>query len=140
MYILIQMNLPTNDTHWGYVGYKHERTDPDNQKQGDTKMGFYIAQNESVSRRLNQWPKIPGWKDRVQSYMDKMHHLSDELAHLIARSLNLSADYFDESRDEGQEVLYLLHYPPRKSDPAEGLLGAGSHTDYDLVCIRTLIC
>merc|ERR1712087_136548 len=130
-------NLSTNDTHWGHVGYSGQILDPDNQKHADTKSGFYIARNETVSTRTNQWPTILGWEGKVQQYMDQMHQLSNELARIIALSLNLSIDYFETPgiRDEGQEVLFLVHYPATKSDPEAGLLGAGSHTDYDLFTI-----
>ncbi len=100
--IMIQVNLSSNATHWGYIGSQDQTLDPGNQQEGDTKMGFYIAHNDLVSDHLNQWPDIPEWRDHVQSYMDQMHRVSDTLAQLIALSLNLSADYLDGSRDEGQ--------------------------------------
>ena len=131
------MDLTTDDTHWGYVAYGNEATDPENSKDGDTKEGFYIAQSEAVSSRSNHWPTIPEWKENVQKYMDKMEELSIELAQLIALSLNLTSDYFETPgmRNEGQDILYMLHYPPMKSDPDRGVLGNGAHTDYDLFTI-----
>ena len=138
------MELATNDSHWGYIGYQHETTDLDQQKEGDTKEGFMIAHNDSNSPRMNQWPSMmtlsdgttteSEWAWSVQEYMDRLSLLSIELAQLAALSLNLSADYFEAPgiRDHSQELLYFLHYPPQQSDPNLDLFGAGSHTDYQV--------
>jgi len=135
-----KMDLVTNDTHWGYIEYQHETTDLDKQKEGDTKESFMIANNDVNSARTNQWPsKSLGyeWEERAQHYMDQLSHLSVRLAELVALSLNLTSDYFEQPgyRDHAQELFYLLHYPPQQSDPDSDLFGAGSHTDYQLFTI-----
>ena len=137
-----KMALLSNDSYWGYTQYQHEMTDSMNQKEGDTKEGFYIhhSMQSTTNYRQNQWPsslKLPGFKSIMQSYMNEMYLLSEKIAELIALSLNLSSNFFKQPgiRDECMNILYLLHYSKKKSNPENGIFGTGQHTDYDLFTI-----
>ena len=90
-----------------------ETLDPKNQREGDTKEGFYIARDvspESVRydpgrfAAPNVWPDEEtcpgltdpeGWKNTMTEYFDAMSDLGLRVVRLIALSLDLSEDYFD---------------------------------------------
>ena len=107
-------NLKQNDTYWGYVGFEDELIDPSTQTSFDTKEGIYFHNSNSINdanqhanddpndhdlSKHNQWPPqdiFPNFKSIVEQYMTEMRALSDRLATIIALSLNISPNYFDQ--------------------------------------------
>jgi isopenicillin N synthase-like dioxygenase len=60
---------------------------------------------------------LPGWRAAVAGYYQAMERVAAVLMGSLARSLGLSARYFDEAFRGGLSTLRLIRYPPRA--PAE---------------------
>ena len=119
-----KLSLKHNSTHWGYVPFRDESTDPSKQHkhgQFDTKEGFYLHNNINNTNnhyendnnnnnnirsgfellKKNQWP-VSGdddntnnyFKETVLDYMGEMYGLSNRLLEIIALSLELPRSYF----------------------------------------------
>lgn len=84
----------------------------------------------------NQWPgsidgfDAIGFRRQMQDYYTAIRGLGDGLLRLLARSLQLPADFFEPMYRRPQAVVRLLHYPPHPAEAARNQLGAGAHTDW----------
>ena len=78
---------------------------------------------------MNQWPReLPGFREDVMAYQDAVRALGLRMLPVMARSLELPADFFDAYFDPPQLSLRLLHYPVRdEGEPDQ--YGTGAHTD-----------
>jgi isopenicillin N synthase-like dioxygenase len=139
----------------GYTAMREETLDPSNQTTGDTKEGFYISTldisqddpryNPSKLAGPNQWPdsiKCPSLQDpdtfkRVMlEYLKQILPLALTISRLIAESLTLPADYFDDVlAHEPLASLRLLHYEETQSDTATGVYACGAHSDYGMITV-----
>jgi isopenicillin N synthase-like dioxygenase len=80
-------------------------------------------------RGLNQWPDdLPGFREQVVEYQQALEQLGLRMLPLIARSLDLPADFFAPYFDPPQFSLRMLHYPVR-DESVPGQFGTGAHTD-----------
>jgi isopenicillin N synthase-like dioxygenase len=80
-------------------------------------------------RSANRWPAdLPGFRDAVVDYCDRMERLVRKLVRLYARALDLPAEYFDRPFAEPQYKLRMTHYPPQAGTP-EDKFGIAPHTD-----------
>ena len=140
----------------GYTKMGEETLDPSNQSEGDTKEGFYIANDVPADSELynpaklngpNVWPTIDLmmsddkhnsvqqfdcelWKDVMNEYFDRSKCIGLRLVRMIALSIGLPKDYFDDKFDPPMAFLRLLHYSQKMSEPDNGILGCGAHSDY----------
>lgn len=107
----------------------------------DVKEGFYIGFDHDAEHPLvkankfnfgqNQWPtECPNLKQVATDYLSAMTSLCEELMSLIALSLNLPDDFFNDFCHDPLATLRLLHYPPQPVNPAENEKGCGAHTDF----------
>jgi isopenicillin N synthase-like dioxygenase len=109
----------------------------------DLKESFYLGVDRSANDPLvlagvpnqgqNQWPSeslVPGFQADTQAYAAALAGVSHQLMGLLARSLNLSAHYFETFLTDPMPVLRLLHYPPRPDTLLDGQVGSGAHTDW----------
>jgi len=80
-------------------------------------------------RGLNQWPRdLPGFREDIVAYQKAMENLGMRMLPVVARALDLPADYFESYFNPAQFSLRLLHYPVRdESEPDQ--YGTGAHTD-----------
>jgi len=93
--------------------------------------------------------RLPLWREAARAYYLAMERVAEALMRSLARSLGLSAGYFDDAFRSGLSTLRLIRYPPRSAeelaavtDPAvwvEGhprrhLVGA-PHTDSGFVTL-----
>ncbi|CAM9290560.1 unnamed protein product [Choristocarpus tenellus] len=127
----------------GFTPMGEQSLDPVDQTQGDTKEGYYIYRNtkgkseeKKPLRGQNQWPSgdtLPGWRKTMEEYYDAMNALGARLAKILAVGLNLEPSYFEGMFMEPMSALRLLHYSAKVSNPGEGILGAGAHTDWGLL-------
>ncbi|MCO5583626.1 hypothetical protein L7F22_037539 [Adiantum nelumboides] len=84
---------------------------------------------------LNQWPSnMPHLRDVIEEYISAAKELAFTLLHLIAQSLDLPANYFDDQFLASKTArLRLNHYPVC---PAPQLaLGVGGHKDTSALTI-----
>ena len=72
----------------------------------------------------NRWPKtLPGFREVLMDYIDRMHPLAETVMSLLAQSLDLPADSFAKFCTDPLATVRLVRYPP------EGAV-AGTHTDF----------
>jgi isopenicillin N synthase-like dioxygenase len=140
----------------GYTAMEEETLDPARQSRGDTKEGFYIGRHIPQSdprydpAKLagpNQWPdsqKCPDMEDpasfrsTMERYMGEITAVAVRVVRLLARSLQLPADYFDEDFSEPMSALRLLHYAAVSSEPSKGVFACGAHSDYGMITLLLL--
>jgi isopenicillin N synthase-like dioxygenase len=78
---------------------------------------------------MNQWPRdLPGFREDVMAYQNAVRALGQRMLPVVARALELPADFFAPWFDPPQLSLRMLHYPVRdESEPEQ--FGTGAHTD-----------
>ncbi len=61
----------------------------------------------------NRWPEtLPGWRETLIGYYDRMERLTDALLRAFALALDLPEDYFAAFYRKPLTQINLLHYPP----------------------------
>lgn len=123
--------------HRGYERVGGQKLDElDENATADQKEGFSVRRDRPLGRFLqgpNQWPEQPPqFKEVYTQYYDSVHELSMKLFRLMALSLDLDEDYFDEfgSDPDGLCLCRSHHYPPTPPDTAGRTRGVGAHTDF----------
>lgn len=112
----------------------------------DLKEGFLVGRDLSpahphVQRRTpyhgpNQWPAAnPRFRQQTEDYMGHMTLLGRKLVRLLALSLQLTEDFFDEGLKEPMIITRMLHYPSQPANARENQIGAGAHTDWGLITL-----
>lgn len=93
--------------------------------------------DEEFAWSANQWPTTPATlRDSWSARYRAMSGLASRLLSLMARSLNLPADYFESMIDRHTSAMRALDYPGLDSaDVAPTELGASAHTDYGTLTI-----
>ena len=127
----------------GYIKLGGEALDPD--KPADVKEAFNIGLElkpddpellaRAPFRASNLWPELPGFRDTMLDYFNRVWRLGCDLHRGFALDLGLAPDFFEDKLDKPIATLRLLHYPPVKAAPSDGQLGAGVHTDYGNVTL-----
>lgn len=78
----------------------------------------------------NIWPPIEKFTAAWTEYYGEMELLANDLMSLMATSLGLDANWFDDKIGQHISNLVVNHYPPQDSEPVDGQLRRGAHTDY----------
>lgn len=141
-----KLRIKVNAASRGYVPIGAETLDPAKQTQGDTKEGLLIGREiDQLSDEAklplhgsNQWPSediLPGYKGIVQEYFEECSRLGLRLLQLLALSLDLPEAYFDEQFKSPVATLRPNHYAATASQPEQGVLGCGAHTDFGMLTI-----
>jgi isopenicillin N synthase-like dioxygenase len=127
----------------GYIRLGGETLDPG--KPADVKEAFNIGLElapddpellaRAPFRSANLWPDLPGFRDTMLDYFNRVWRLGRDLHRGFALDLGLDRDFFESSLDKPIATLRLLHYPPVKAPLPDGQLGAGEHTDYGNVTL-----
>jgi isopenicillin N synthase-like dioxygenase len=78
---------------------------------------------------------LPGFKQCLTQYYAAVSQLGRTVATLLAEGLQLPSTFFTDNMfgPSNMSALKLLKYPAEKSNVAEGILGAGAHSDYGLM-------
>lgn len=80
-------------------------------------------------RGVNLWPDgVPGFRETMMTYFDRIWALGVALMEPLARDLGLRPSFFQRHFDAPMATLRLLNYPAASG--REGEIGAGAHTDY----------
>eukprot|EP00386_Alphamonas_edax_P009497 GDKI01031221.1.p1 GENE.GDKI01031221.1~~GDKI01031221.1.p1 ORF type:complete len:371 (-),score=71.63 GDKI01031221.1:163-1275(-) len=124
----------------GYTPFREEILDPKRQTIGDTKEGYYIGPEQPPGKHFplhgpNVWPDLPGWRETMETYMSQMTSLSHRLLRVLSLSLSLPPTHFHPHFTHPMAFIRLLHYSPEPSSPADGIFGAGEHTDYGMLTL-----
>ena len=127
----------------GYIRLGGETLDPG--KPPDVKEAFNIGLElppddpemlaRAPFRAANLWPDMPGFRDTMLDYFDRVWRVGRDLHRGFALDLGLEPDYFESKLDRPNATLRLLHYPRSDIPLSEGQLGAGVHTDYGNVTL-----
>jgi isopenicillin N synthase-like dioxygenase len=127
----------------GYIRLGGETLDPG--KPADVKEAFNIGLELEPDdpellagapfRAANLWPDMPGFRDTMLDYFNRVWRLGRELHRGFALDLGLEADFFETRLDRPIATLRLLHYPAVEGPLPDGQLGAGVHTDYGNVTL-----
>jgi isopenicillin N synthase-like dioxygenase len=127
----------------GYIRLGGEALDPG--KPADVKEAFNIGLElppddpellaRAPFRAANLWPDMPGFRDTMLDYFNRVWRLGRDLHCGFALDLGLEPDFFETKLDKPIATLRLLHYPAVTQPLSEGQLGAGVHTDYGNVTL-----
>ncbi len=127
----------------GYIRLGGEALDPG--KPADVKEAFNIGLElapddpellaRAPFRDANLWPEMPGFRDTMLEYFNRVWRLGRDLHRGFALDLGLEPGFFETRLDKPMATMRLLHYPPVTAPLAEGQLGAGVHTDYGNVTL-----
>ncbi|KEQ66406.1 Clavaminate synthase-like protein [Aureobasidium melanogenum CBS 110374] len=116
----------------------------------DLKEGYFIGEEIStdhpyfVGKKLNSgpnvWPEtmldVDDFRATSMEYYNEMHALARDVLTVIAQTLDLKDDYFNEFTTGAVATLRYLHYPPQPADSDEKLArGIGAHTDFGSVTL-----
>ncbi|CTQ48106.1 isopenicillin N synthase family dioxygenase [Jannaschia donghaensis] len=100
-------------------------------------IGYDLAPNDprvgEPFRGPNQWPPLPGFREKMLAYYDAAQAQGVAILSLLAEDLGLPPDHFAPLFDAPLSALRLLHYPPATG--AAGEIGAGAHTDYGAITL-----
>jgi len=85
--------------------------------------------------RPNRWPReVPGFRNSVMALYGRLDELGRRVLGIIARSLGLPEDWFDEPVRRGNSILRAIHYPPL-SGSAGPAVRAAQHEDINLITL-----
>lgn len=133
--------------HRGYFALGGENLDPVKQRAvGDFKEGIKIGRHLDAEHPLVQagvplhgpdlWPEgLPGWREAMQAYFDRLGDLGHEIMRAFALALDLPETHFDAMLTLPMATLGPLHYPPQPGEVTEARLGAGAHSDFGCLTI-----
>ena len=119
---------------WEPVGAESTNSRPDIREQIDFWTAHQPREADVDPKYLrllgpNQWPPehlAPGLREAVEQWINASGALADRLMALLAKSLELESNYFDDAfGDERMSLCKVIHYPPT---PA-GEFGVNPHHD-----------
>jgi isopenicillin N synthase-like dioxygenase len=83
----------------------------------------------------NRWPgEVPGFREYARALYSELDRLGRRILGLIARSLDLPADWFDADVRLGNSILRAIHYPPI-DDRETPAVRAARHEDINLITL-----
>ena len=94
-----------------------------------------LAQKKWRGVGHNQWPDLQGFREQTVAYHSAMCALGDRVLGLIARSLDMPADWFKPFYEGSGAMVRLIKYPPHPASAAFNQLGAGAHPDWGGITI-----
>jgi len=92
---------------------------------------FIIKRDHRISLDDNRWPDenlLPGFRQTISSYAERLELLAKQLLPLFARALNLPAEYFKEAFETPLFRLRMTRYRPAP-DMEPGQFGIAPHVD-----------
>jgi len=82
----------------------------------------------------NLWPQeVPGFRETFLELFAAFDTAGLRILEAIARHLGLKPDYFEDTVQDGNSVLRLLHYPPVSGEGPE--IRAGAHEDINTITL-----
>lgn len=80
----------------------------------------------------NQWPTIPGFRERYEAWIDKMKALGLMVMHAMAMGLGMTDVEWEDLKsqvDDSFWVMRIIGYPPLPDGDDDGF-SCGAHRDY----------
>ena len=84
----------------------------------------------------NPWPTtLPGFREQMLAYRKAVAGLGDRLLALLAVSLDLPTDWFEDAYRDALGTVVVIKYPPQPAMANYNQIGAGAHTDWGGITI-----
>ena len=84
----------------------------------------------------NVWPdEVPGFRETFKELYAAFEETGSLVLSAIALHLGLDKDWFDNTVEDGNSVMRLLHYPPLPPDAKEGAIRAAAHGDINTITL-----
>jgi isopenicillin N synthase-like dioxygenase len=136
-----KLRVRMNEHNNGYMAmgrYAVWTSDVNANDQPDLNEAFFVRRERMphdpllvANRRFagpNIWPDgLPGFRDAVLAYIDRVDALARRFLPVCATALDLPPGFFDAAFAESQFTFRLTHYPPAKAQPNQ--FGIAPHTD-----------
>jgi isopenicillin N synthase-like dioxygenase len=120
------------DGNHGYQGFASERLDQT--KPSDLKEAFTMRDVPRSIREGRDWPS-GAYKDTAIELFNRTLFDANTVMEAFAEALDLPLDFFRKVHNGEVITLRYLHYPLVDTEPDEGQLGAGAHSDYGTVTL-----
>ena len=83
----------------------------------------------------NEWPaEIPDFRDKALALYEQLDALGKRILGIIAQSLGLQADWFNDKVRLGNSILRAIHYPPLSAEKTPAVRAA-QHEDINLITL-----
>ena len=132
-------HLPGGGGARGYTPFGIETAK--DSRHADLKEFWHIGRELPAGHRYrpsmpeNIWAaELPGFRDISLALMAALDHIGRQLLAAIARSLQLSSDFFEDKVNEGNSVLRVIHYPAMPAHATESVR-AGAHEDINVITL-----
>src|SRR5882672_2792651 len=138
-----KLALKLNEHVNGYMvmgRYAVRTSDINDNDKGDLNEAFFIKRERASDDPLrlsgrrfvgaNRWPDeadLPGFRAHVLDYADAMDRFTRHFMPVIAASLDLAPDWFDDAFADSQFTFRMSHYPPVKAEANQ--FGIAPHSD-----------
>ena len=99
-------------------------------------VGRELAEGHRYSDTMapNVWPtEVDGFKETFLALYGAFETAGLRILEAIARHLKLAPDYFEDTVEDGNSVMRLLHYPPAPFDGPN--VRAGAHEDINTITL-----
>ena len=84
----------------------------------------------------NIWPdELAGFRETFEELYRAFEETGARVLSAIALHLGLEADWFEQSVEDGNSVMRLLHYPPLPANAPEGAIRAAAHGDINTITL-----
>ncbi|NVD45499.1 isopenicillin N synthase family dioxygenase [Qipengyuania atrilutea] len=84
----------------------------------------------------NIWPsEMPEFRDTFEKLYAAFDEAGRRVLQAIALHLDLPQHFFDETVEDGNSVMRLLHYPPLAPEDADGAIRAAAHGDINTITL-----
>ncbi|RHZ82581.1 hypothetical protein Glove_108g19 [Diversispora epigaea] len=129
-----------DESHYGYIGFRHETIDPGNQIMGDAKESFNLCKLNEQDEPLVVSPLPPLFREKkklISEISKGSYKLSIKLLELLAIALEIPESeggknwFINKHKYESDsfDCLRVLHYPT-VDKVIENDIRAGIHSDY----------
>ncbi len=138
-----QYYIALSSNHRGYVPFSEKGDYPDeiNRSYEAFDLGVDLADNDpdylSGNRMLgpNVWPDLPGFKEVVSKYYNKISALGRDLCSCLEVHLGLPPGAITHQMSKPISQLRLLHYVRQHDIVDHRSVNMGAHTDYECLTL-----
>ncbi|KAF2189043.1 Clavaminate synthase-like protein [Zopfia rhizophila CBS 207.26] len=126
----------------GWVSMWAESLDPENQKQGDPKEAFNIAEPTPTLQPFP--PPLSASSELISRFQTACHTLCNRILTLLATALSIPESYggsrwfaerHDQSKGPSGTIFRLLYYPSTTIPKGGDDVRAGAHSDYGSITL-----
>ena len=113
----------------GYLPLKNRKLPA--RQTGNVNEAFIVKCDDQLTMNDNQWPDedaVPGYRQCVEQYAQKMVQLGKRMLPIYARALDMPADFFNDAFIDPLFRLRMTHYPPVEQS-ADNAFGKAPHVD-----------